>query len=368
MIIAGKEFRHLRHDRFTLILVLFLPIAQLIFYGYAMETRFRNLPIALVNLDSHAGGRILERRISESPLFVIDGSVRTEQEIAAALRRGDIRAGIEIPANFTAGVLERKDTPIRVWVDGADVPTSNYLLAALDALSMRMTIERISSGPEVRIQPVVYFNPAGRTAAFLVPGLIAILVQMICTLLVALSFAVEREKGTLERLLVTRIGVRAIIGGKALAACVVGALESLVLILLMRWLFDIPVSGSVLLLIAAIPLLVLAPVGAGLVIAIKARTQSQAMQLAQIAFLPSVLLSGFVLPREFLNEPFGLAGDLIPTTYLVTLVRGIILRGASAGDLAQPILVAAGFGVGLSLLGYFGLRRSLRRCYTWRLK
>ena len=357
--IAAKEFRHMTQDRFTLVLTLLVPALQLILYGYALEIRFRNLPAAILNFDEGAAGRSLERRIAGSPLLAIDQSRRTEDAAVAALRQGAIRAAIEIPAGFTDALLTQREIPLRVWVDGSDVATSNYLLAALDALGRQATIERVPRTPEVSIEPSVLFNPMGRTASFLLPGLIGILVQMITTLLMALSIAGERERGTLEQLLVTRMRPPHIIAGKALAVGAVGLAEAASLVLVMRWLFQVPIAGSVLLLGAMLPLLVLAPLGIGLLIAAFARTQSQALQLTQAVFLPSVLLSGFLMPKEFLHAPLGWLSELLPTTYLVTLVRGLVLRGATAEDLAPAIVIVLAFSAGLGLAGYVGLRRSL---------
>jgi ABC-2 type transport system permease protein len=333
--IAAKEFRHMLHDRFTLVLMLIVPLFQLVVYGYAFDLRFRNLPGALVNLDPHPAGRALAGRIAASPLFVIDPTLRTEAQIEAALRRGTIRIAMLIPPGFTAGLLSGEDAPLRVWVDGGDLATSNYLLAALDALGSQATIERLRPAseelrpaqaryaPEIRIDERILFNPSGRSAAFLLPGLIAILVQMITMLLMALSIAGERERGTLEQLLVTRMKPFDIIAGKALAVTLIGLAECAALMLLMKSLFDVPIEGSVAFFLAIIPLLVLAPLAIGLLIAARARNLIHALQLSQIVLLPSILLSGFLLPREFLNPPLSSISDLLPTTYLVTLVRGI---------------------------------------------
>jgi ABC-2 type transport system permease protein len=178
-------------------------------------------------------------------------------------------------------------------------------------------------------------------------------------MLMALSIAGERERGTLEQLLVTKMKVREIIAGKLLAVGAVGLAEAVTLVLVMRWLFQIPIAGSALLLFAILPLLVLAPIGIGLLIAAKARTQSQALQLTQVVFLPSVLLSGFLMPKEFLNVPLGWLSDLLPATYVVGIVRGIVLRGASAADLTPAILLVMGFSLLLAFLGYYCLRRSV---------
>jgi len=158
----------------------------------------------------------------------------------------------------------------------------------------------------------------------------------------------------------TPIGANAIIAGKCIVIGCVGLLESASLILLMRCLFRIRIEGSAFLLAAIVPLLVLSPIGFGLLIASKAKSQVQVLQLTQVVFLPSVMLSGFIWPREFLAYPINLVGSLLPATYLVALCRAIVLRGSGAVQAAPHIGIATLFGVGLFLGGFFAMRRSLR--------
>jgi len=188
---------------------------------------------------------------------------------------------------------------------------------------------------------------------------VAILVQMIVTLLMALSLTGERERGTLEQLVTSQIGVDAIIAGKFMAIGSVGLLESVSLILLMRGLFGITIHGSLLLLAAIVPLLVLSPAGFGLLIAARSQNQMQALQLTQVVFLPSLILSGFIWPREFLTYPITLLANYIPATYLVALMRAIVLRGSSFSQVAEYAGIAALSGIVLCVLGWIAMRRSL---------
>jgi ABC-type multidrug transport system permease subunit len=357
--VAQKEFRHMLHDRFTLALTFGLPIAQLIFYGYALETRIRRVPTAVLNYDTHAAGRLLEQRIARSSLFAIDSGRHSEADVESALRAGTIRVAIEIPPDYTSNLIYSRKTNIRVWVDGADVATSSYLLSALDTLGFEETAQHTRINSEVGIQSTVMFNATGRTSAFLIPGLIAILAQTITTLLAALSITTEREKGTLAQMLTTPIGPTAIIAGKASAVACIGLAECSVLVLLMRYLFSIPIQGSLMLLLSILPLLVLAPIGMGLLIAAAARNQLQALQLANLVLLPSVMLSGFVFPIEFLKFPLNRVSDLLPSTYLVSLTRNIILRGASLPEIAPDLAIASAFGLTLATVGFVALRTSL---------
>ncbi len=367
-----KEFQHMLHDPVTLVLTFGLPIVQLLLYGYALETRVHNVPAALINHDHHRAGNLLAQRIAQSPLFLLRESLQSEQEIQAALRRGSIRVAIEIPPDYTANLMYLRKAIVRVWVDGADATTSTFLLTALDSLGLEASVDQIrvlgaasgigvAQAPGVTIQSHVLSNPSGRTVAFLIPGLIAILVQTITALLMALSFASEREAGTLEQMLVTPLGRGAIITGKAIAIALVGFAETAFLVFLMRYLFVIPIMGSLGLFLAFVPLLVLVPLGLGLVVAAHSHNHSQAIQFANVILIPSILLSGFVFPREFLKFPFDQISSLLPSSYLVELSRDIVLRGALGSDVAAKIGIIVAFAVVLLVGGFLDVRRSLGR-------
>jgi ABC-2 type transport system permease protein len=355
LIVMGKEFRHMMHDRLTLAFTFFLPAVQLILYGYAFDARVRNLPAAVINRDMHEPGRLLAERFANSPLLAVTTMDGTDAQIESALRRGSVRAAIEIPRDYSSNMLLRKPTVLRVWLDGSDVLTASYVLAGIETIGGEVSVM-----PVAEIQSNILFNAEGRTASYLIPGLVAILLQLVITLLMALSLTSERERGTLEQLVTSPLGIDAIIAGKCAAIACVGVVESASLMLLMRWLFSITIHGSVFLLVAVVPLLVLAPMGFGLLIAARAKNQMQAIQMTQVVFLPAVMMSGFIWPREFLAYPINLAGSLLPATYLVALMRAIVLRGSGLAETAQYIAIATLFGVGLTVAGWWAMRRSLQ--------
>ena len=364
--VLAKEFRHMLHDPVTLVLTFGLPVVQLLLYGFALETRVQHVPTALLNFDRHATGDLLAQRISQSSLFSLKGPYQSQREAVAALRRGEVRVAIEIPSGYTANLMYLRKASVRVWVDGADATTSTFLLTARDSLGLEATMEQIRAlrtasvvEPGVMIEANVLSNPSGRTVAYLIPGLLAILIQTIVTVLMALSFASEREAGTLEQMLVTPLGRGAIIAGKATAIALVGLIETAFLVILMRYIFAIPIVGSLWLFLAFVPLLVLIPLGLGLFVAAHSHNHSQAIQFANVILLPSILLSGFVFPREFLKFPFDRVSSFLPASYLVALSRDIILRGTSSADLLPKLVITAGFAVGMFVVGYLAVRRSL---------
>ena len=364
VIVMGKEFRHMMRDRMTLAFTFSLPAVQLILYGYAFDARVRNLPAAVINRDVHEPGRRLAERFSTSPLLSVTNMEGSDEQIESALRRGSIRAAIEIPRDYSSNMLLRRPTVLRVWLDGSDVLTASYVLAGIETIGAELAAAgnpaQFALIPPTEVEPKILFNAEGRTASYLIPGLVAILLQLVITLLMALSLTAERERGTLEQLVTSPLGIDAIVAGKCAAIGCVGLVESASLILLMRWLFGITIQGSVFLLVAVVPLLVLAPIGFGLLIAARAKNQMHAIQMTQVVFLPAVMMSGFIWPREFLAYPINLAGSLLPATYLVALMRAIVLRGSGLAQTAEYIAIAALFGVGLTVAGWWAMRRSMQ--------
>jgi ABC-2 type transport system permease protein len=358
--IAAKEFRHLRNDRLSLGLVLGLPAFQLLLYGYALDTKIRNLPAAIVNHDTHQAGRVLTQRLSSSPLFTITERYRSEPEIEEAMRSGKIRFAIEIPQTYTTDLLSGRPASVRVWVDGLDVVSSNYGVAALEAVAAQDPADLPSFHPRIAIETKFLFNPSGDTANFLIPGLIPILIQIVTTLLIALSITNERERGTLEHMLVLGVRSRDIVLGKCIAVASISVLQASLLIAIMRLQFGIPIHGSFILLLECLPLYVLAPIGIGLIIAAASRTHTHALQLTHLVSLPSLLLSGFFIPREFLKFPMGLIGNILPSTYLIALARNVIVRGADLQETRFELLCALLIGSVLSLAGAVAIHRSIQ--------
>ncbi|MDP8979537.1 MAG: ABC transporter permease [Acidobacteriota bacterium] len=363
LVVAGKEFRHFRHDPLALAMTLVLPVFQLVFYGYALDTKVRRVPTAVINHDAHAAGRQLVERLSRAGLFSLKPEYKTESEILPAMRAGAIKVAIEIPEDYTAALLYRRKGSIKVWVDGADVMISSYVLSALDALGVSLqeaAVQEVELPAEltnrVRVQPRVLFNPKGSTAVFVIPGLLAILVQTITMVLMSLSIAGERERGTLEQMLITPLGVNAILLGKALAIGCVGLVESVLLVLAMQYLFGIAVQGSAVLLISILPILVLAPLGLGLLISALTRNVWQALQVAFVLTLLSGMMSGIIFGREMLAAPIAWCSDLLPATYSIALARNVILRGASVAETGPTIAAATALGIGLIVAGWYASR------------
>jgi ABC-2 type transport system permease protein len=251
--------------------------------------------------------------------------------------------GIVIPPDFAAKQTRSEGAQILVLIDGSDSNASAQALASINGLianrnlqALRQTVGR--AGQPLSAQPVIMFNPDGRTANFIIPGLIAILLQLVALVLSAVSVVREREKGTLEQLLVTPVNPLGLMLGKLAPYLAIGLVEMAMVLVLMRFAFFVPIRGNLLILFATATVYVAALLALGLFISTRAPTQAQAQQMAQMVFLPSIFLSGYIFPFEGLPVILRGIGHCLPATHMIAILRGVILRDAGLVELLPHIV------------------------------
>jgi ABC-type multidrug transport system permease subunit len=318
-----KELRHLVRDRITLVLALGLPVVQVILFGYAINTKVEHVASALLDEDHGPAARQLIDALQASRTFDITTIVATRDQLLGTVVSGRVSVAFDIPPEFTANVRARRSAIAQ--------PTYAAATAIAAALS--------SAGkPAIEMVPRVLFNPGLRSANFLVPGLIGIVMQLITMFLTALSIVGERERGTLDQVMVTPIGSLGLMLGKIVPYACVGFADMLVVLGAMRWVFNVPIAGSVPLLLVLSLGFLMAALGLGLLVSSVAKTQVQAMLGVFALTLPAILLSGFFFERALMPPLLQWLGYLIPLTYFFEILRGIILRGATVSDLWSPIV------------------------------
>lgn len=336
--IAGKEFRHLRHDPLTLFLSLGIPVFAFLLFGYALETRVHDVPTAVQNLDTGRYSRELIADVFRSPVFHYNGSVSSEGELQNALRRGRAKVAIQIPAGYSTAVFYGRPANVRVWVDGSDAVLAAQAVFAARSIGFRHAVNMTVAGTSIRPSnmewnPEVLYNPEGRPANFFVPALCALLGESTTLLLVALSIAKEYERGTLDQLRITFIPVWSLIAGKLAAAATMGLTVAFALTGLMHVVFGVPIAGGLPLLCFSL-LAIQGPIlGLGLILTAEARNQAQALQLTYLVILPAMLISGLVFPRETMAPAVTWISSFLPATWSIQILRAEVLRGAAFGDL-----------------------------------
>jgi ABC-2 type transport system permease protein len=342
-----KEFIQMRRDRLTLGMMIGIPAIQLALFGFAIRTEVRHLPTVVLDEARTRESRELIASLVNSSYFDVVGEVRGREEIATRIGRGDVAAAVVIPHDFTRDLKRGRGAEAQVIVDAADPLSSQSALqgASLLGLSFQPS-DRAASGVQpvtLRVRP--WYNPMLDSSTYIVPGIIGVLLSMTMIIINAMSVVRERERGTLEQLIVTPVDRTSLMLGKIIPFLLVGYVQVSVIILLGRLLFDVPIRGSLpLLYLMALPFVV-ASLGIGLFFSTLVRTQAQAMQAGFLFILPNILLSGFMFPRAAMPEPAQWLGLLLPLTYFLTVLRGILLKGVGFAALWPEFLAMWGFAI-----------------------
>ena len=340
-----KEFIQMRRDRLTLGMMIGIPAIQLALFGFAIRTEVRHLPTIVLDQSHTTESRALVSSLVNSSYFDVVGEVTGRDEIRDRIERGDAAAALVIPHEFTRDIKRQRGAQAQLIVDAADPLSSQAALqgAALAARAFQ------PAGP-VRVQPVElrvrpWYNPMLDSATYIVPGIIGVLLSMTLIIINAMSVVRERERGTLEQLIVTPVDRTSLMLGKIVPFLLVGYVQVTIILLLGKLLFDVPIRGSIpLLFLMAFPFIV-ASLGIGLFFSTLVRTQAQAMQAGFLFVLPNILLSGFMFPRAAMPEPAQWLGLILPLTYFLDVLRGILLRGVGVAALWPDLLAMTAFAI-----------------------
>lgn len=327
-----KEFIQLRRDRLTLAMVVVLPAVQLVLFGYAIRTEVRNLPTVVLDESQSSDSRALIDVMRNTGNFRVVGSVGSREEVRRAIERGEASAAVIIPPEFAVNLKRGRSATAQIVVDAADPMASSAAIsgAALAGAARSSAIIAQRTGGqsplEVRVRP--WYNPGMRTEAYIVPGVIGVLLSITSLVVMSLAVVRERERGTLEQLVVTPLSKTSLLLGKVLPFVAVGYVQMTVVLLLGELVFDVPVRGSLVLLYLIAGAFITANLGIGLLISTAVKSQVQATQLGFFVMLPNILLSGFMFPREAMPEIAQWIGLVLPLTYFLTVLRAILLKAA----------------------------------------
>lgn len=352
--IMSKEFAHIRREPTTLVFAFVIPVLQLTIFGYAIDMTIENIRTVVLDLDGRAAGRELTAAFINTRTFAIVDWVGTHGELEHAITSGDAKVGIVLPPDLTENLLRGERAEVQVLIDGSDSQVATTALNAASLIGLNQSLGRARSvaatlqiapardpfghfSLPIDVRPRLLFNPDLRTEYFFVPALVGIIMQLVTLFLTAFAIVRERERGTLENVFVTPVGRFGLMFGKLVPYAVLGFIESAIVLAVMRFVFGVPIRGDLLLLLALILLFLVTTLAMGLLISTIARTQLQALQFAFLIMLPSILLSGFVFPREGMPLPIYVLSFGIPVTYFIEILRGVILRGAGLGDVWSSV-------------------------------
>jgi drug efflux transport system permease protein len=344
-----KEFRQMRRDRFTLAMLLGLPSLQLLLFGYAVRTEVRHVPMVVLDQSHSQEGRALASLLTNTQNFDVVGRAAGQAEVEARLASGEVKAALIIPPDFTVNIKRGRQATAQVVVDAVDPLAASAAISAAGLASqggvaaLEHTAPDSSPGLDVRVRP--RYNPGLVSAFNVVPGLVGVLLTMTLVAITSMALVRERERGTLEQLIVTPVDRSSVILGKILPFVIVGYAQMTVILLLGHFALHVPMRGSLPLLYLLTFPFIIAVLGVGLLISTAVKTQTQAMQLSTFYLLPSILLTGFMFPRQAMPGAIRWLGDLLPMTFYLEVVRGISLKGVGLAAIWRPALVLTGFSV-----------------------
>ena len=341
-----KEVRQMRRDRVTLAMIVGIPVMQLVLFGYAINLNLRGLSAGIADQANTAGSRALVMDMVATGVIEPTLAANTPEQLMEQMRRGEISVGVVVPPDFERRRLDGREA-VQVLVDGSDTVVQSAAVqiaqtpldgsrALADATGLRETTTR-------QISVVSFYNPQRRTAVNIVPGLIGVILTMTMVLFTGVAIVRERERGNMELLIATPITRSELMIGKVLPYVAIGLVQVTLVLLLGAWLFQVPLRGSLLDAYAASLLLIVANLAMGLMISTLAKSQFQAMQMSFFAFLPSILLSGFMFPFAGMPKPVQWLAELLPLTHFLRLIRGILLRGADLVELWPSALALLAF-------------------------
>ncbi len=349
-----KEWAHIRRQPMTLFFAFIIPVAELLIFGYAINTTIEDIGTIVYDMDGRASSRELLDALRNTHTFRIVEHVYDRESTERALASGRAKVAVVIPPDYSDRLLRGEQASVQVLIDGSDSQVASTALNVAKLLGLNVSMAKARGFAEalqiaparnpagglavpVDVRARLLYNPNLESAHFFVPALVGIILQLVTLFLTSFAIVRERETGTLEQLFVTPVGRLGLMLGKLTPYAMMGFLETLIVLAVMVYVFGVPIAGNLWLLLLLSVLFLLTALGLGLLVSTIARTQLQAIQVAFMIMLPSILLSGFVFPREGMPLPVYLLSFGIPVTYFLEILRGMILRGATVADLLPQV-------------------------------
>ncbi len=362
-----KEFVQMRRDRVTFLMMVGIPILQLTLFGYAINSDPKHLPTALRLADEGPFARTLVAEMRNSEYFRLVRVTDSEAEVERLLRLGDVQFVVNIPEDFTRRILRGERPTVLVEADATDPAATGPAIAAFRAIA-DTALDRDLTGPLTRLRgspgPVdfevhAHYNPENITQYNVVPGLMGVVLTMTMVIITALAITRERERGTMENLLATPVRPFEVMVGKILPYIAVGYVQVTLILIAARYLFEVPMVGSLVLLYATALLFIAANLAMGITFSTLAKNQLQAMQMAFFFFLPSILLSGFMFPFRGMPGWAQWIGTCLPLTHFLRIIRGILLKGNGLGEIFPEMWPIALFVAVAMVVGVKRYRQTL---------
>ncbi len=346
-----KEFVQMRRDRLTFAMMVGIPILQLILFGFAINSDPKGLPTAVLAADNSVFARSFVRAMENSGYFKVVRHAASEAEATRALAVGEVQFALTIPENFGRKLVRGERPVLLLEADATDPAATSNALAALITFNQNALARDLAGSlahlngvpPAFEVRVHRRYNPEGVTQYNIVPGLIGVVLTMTMIMMTSLAMTRERERGTMENLLATPVRPIEVMAGKIVPYIIVGYVQVIIILLVAKLLFSVPIVGSLVLLSLVLILFIAANLSVGFTFSTLARNQMQAMQMTFFFFLPSMLLSGFMFPFRGMPEWAQWLGEVLPLTHFLRIVRGILLKGNDVSEILPNVWPIAAF-------------------------
>lgn len=365
--IIKKEIIHIRRDRISLVISFIMPITMLLLFGYAIATEVDHIPMAVFDQSKTYESRNYIEAYKNSLYFNPDFYVSSIDELNRLLDEGKVKAGLIIPPDFSQYKVKMVQPLLKI--DGSDPTTARTALSSGIMISQMFSNNIVQKELKVKgmkmpsigidLSTKVEYNPELNTQVFTIPGLLGLIMQNITIILTAFALVREKERGTIEQLIVTPIKSSELMIGKLLPYILIGYTDFLMVLGLSMYWFGVPVRGNIYLLLLLGLDFITCALAIGILISTVAQTQTQAMQGAFFVLLPTIILSGFIFPREQMPTVIRAIGDIFPLTYFLVILRGIIIKGIDVSLLVHQIVIITLMSVFLLTVAILRFRKRL---------
>jgi ABC-2 type transport system permease protein len=363
--IIVKEFIQLRRDRRTMAMIIAIPIIQMSLFGYALSTDIKNIAMVVWDASNTTESRELIESFNQTEFFTVKYYATSYEDITNRIESGKAKTALVIPPEYSQDLHRGETAQVQFFADGSNPSMSVQAMANASLIIQSKGAEILSTtqGRAVHLpishESRVWYNPAIQSSIFYLPGLVGLILQMLTVMLTAFAIVREREQGTIEQLNITPIRRGELIIGKLIPYIIIAYAQVTLILTTAVLVFDMPIRGNLLLLLALTALFLMFSLGIGLFISTISRTQFQAMQASIFLLLPSVILSGFFFPIESMPRIAQWVSAALPLTYYLRIVRGIVVKGIGIEYLWQEAVILAAMGVVTLTLAAFRIRKSL---------
>ena len=341
-----KEFYHVFRDRKTLLMLFGMPIAQIILFGFALTNEIKNAKIVVADYSKDIATTQIINKIEASQYFDVDKSLFSHKQIDAAFKEGKIKMAVIFPENFNSDLLHSNKAQIQIIADATDINAATTLTSYVTAIVMDYQLQLVKAGTiPLQIQPEIrmLYNPEMKGEFVFIPGMMSMIMLLICVMMTSISIVREKELGTMEVLLVSPLKPFRIIIAKTVPYLLVSVLNITTILLLSVYALDVPIVGSVWLLMSESMLFTITSLSVGILISNFAQTQQTAMFTSMMSlFLPTLLFSGFMFPIENMPIPMQIISNIVPSKWFFIIVKNVMIKGLGFSSVWKETLILVG--------------------------